>query len=82
MEICRKIDIHAHAIPFAQYEFIKGIEATEEDLFRLYDTIGVDRGVNMAAVASSIINEVRYKLENSTGIAVKAVNVYIDTIID
>ena len=25
MEICRKIDIHAHAIPFAQYEFIKGI---------------------------------------------------------
>ena len=45
MEICRKIDIHAHAIPFAQYEFIKGIEATEEDLFRLYDTIGVDHGV-------------------------------------
>ena len=43
--------------------------------------IGVDRGVNMAAVARSIMNEVSYKLQKNTGIPVKAVDVFIDTII-
>ena len=43
--------------------------------------IGVDHGVNMAAVSRSIIKEVRYKLERSTGVPVKSVDVYIDTII-
>lgn len=43
--------------------------------------IGVDHGVNMSAVARSIIKEVRYKLAKSTGVPVKSVDVYIDTII-
>ena len=43
--------------------------------------IGVDHGVNMAAVSRSIIKEVSYKLERSTGVPVKKVDVYIDTII-
>ena len=43
--------------------------------------IGVDRGVNMAAVARSIMNEVSYKLQKNTGVPVKAVDVFIDTII-
>lgn len=43
--------------------------------------IGVDHGVNMAAVSRSIMKEVRYKLERSTGVPVKNVDVYIDTII-
>ena len=43
--------------------------------------IGVDHGVNMAAVSRSIMNEVRYKLQNATGVPVKNVDVYIDTII-
>ncbi len=43
--------------------------------------IGVDHGVNMAAVSRSIMKEVRYKLQRSTGVAVKTVDVYIDTII-
>ena len=43
--------------------------------------IGVDHSVNMAAVARSIMNEVKYKLEKSTGVDVKSVDVYIDTII-
>ena len=43
--------------------------------------IGVDHGVNIAAVARSIINEVRWKLSNSAGVPVKNVDVYIDTII-
>lgn len=42
--------------------------------------IGVDRGVNMAAVSRSIMKEVRYKLEKSTGVPVKSVDVFIDTI--
>ena len=43
--------------------------------------IGVDHGVNMAAVSRSIMNEVSYKLSESTGVPVKRVHVYIDTII-
>ena len=43
--------------------------------------IGVDQGVNIAAVARSIMKEVKYKLTKNTGVPVKAVDVYIDTII-
>ena len=43
--------------------------------------IGVDHGVNICAVSRSIMNEVSYKLSKSTGVAVKKVDVYIDTII-
>ena len=43
--------------------------------------IGVDHGVNISAVSRSIMNEVKYKLEKSTGIPVNNVDVYIDTII-
>ena len=43
--------------------------------------IGVDHGVNISAVSRSIMNEVSYKLSKSTGVPVKRVDVYIDTII-
>ena len=43
--------------------------------------IGVDHGVNISAVSRSIMNEVKYKLTKSTGVAIKSVDVYIDTII-
>ena len=43
--------------------------------------IGVDQGVNISAVARSIMNEVSYKLSKATGMPVKSVDVYIDTII-
>lgn len=43
--------------------------------------IGVDYGVNMSAVSRSIMKEVSYKLRKSTGVPVKSVDVYIDTII-
>ena len=42
---------------------------------------GVDHGVNMSAVARSIIKEVSYKLSRSAGVPVRRVDVYIDTII-
>ena len=53
----------------------------DDDSVSLELHIGVDRGVNMAAVARSIMNEVSYKLQKTTGIPVKAVDVLIDTII-
>ena len=43
--------------------------------------IGVDHGVNMSAVAQSIMNEVSYKLSKSAGVPVRRVDVFIDTII-
>ena len=43
--------------------------------------IGVDHGVNISTVSRSIMNEVKYKLTKSTGVPVKSVDVYIDTII-
>lgn len=41
--------------------------------------IMVDNGVNLNAVASSIISEVRYVVTKHTGTQVRAVNVYIDS---
>ena len=43
--------------------------------------IGVDHGVNISAVSRSIMKEVGYKLNKSTGVPVKSVDVYVDTII-
>ena len=41
----------------------------------------VDNGVNLTAVANSIISEVRYVVTKTTGTPVRAVNVYIDSIV-
>lgn len=43
--------------------------------------IGVDQGVNISAVCRSIMNEVSYKLHKATGVPVKRVDVYVDSII-
>ena len=40
----------------------------------------VGDGVNLNAVGKSIIDEVRYMVQNSTGTEVRAVNVFIDSI--
>ena len=42
--------------------------------------IVVDAGVNLHAVANSIISEVRYVVHKHTGTKVRAVNVFIDAI--
>ena len=39
----------------------------------------VDNGVNLTAVGSSIISEVSYVVTKSTGTQVRAVNVYVDS---
>ena len=41
----------------------------------------VDNGVNLNAVATSIISEVRYVVTKTTGTTVRSVNVYIDSIV-
>ena len=41
--------------------------------------IMVGNGVNLNAVGNSIIDEVRYMVKNCTGTEVRAVNVYIDS---
>ena len=43
--------------------------------------IMVDNGVNLGAVGASIISEVRYVVNKCTGTQVRAVNVYIDSIV-
>lgn len=43
--------------------------------------IAVQYGMNMTAVARSIMNEVRYVVEHQTGIRVADVDVHIDSII-
>ena len=39
----------------------------------------VDQGVNLQAVAKSIISEVRYVVTNTTGTKVRNVNVFVDS---
>ena len=41
----------------------------------------VDNNVNLNAVGASIISEVRYVVTNCTGTEVRAVNVYIDSMV-
>ena len=43
--------------------------------------IMVDHGVNLNAVGSSIISEVRYVVTSTTGTQVRDVNVYIDSVV-
>ena len=43
--------------------------------------IGVDTGVPIQTIVSSIINEVDYKLEKSTGVPLKSIDVFVDAII-
>ena len=43
------------------------------------DSIIVDAGVNLTAVSSSIMSEVRYAVGNMTGAQVRAVDVYVDS---
>ena len=41
----------------------------------------VDHGVNLSAVGSSIISEVRYMVEKTTETKVRTINVYIDSMV-
>ena len=51
----------------------------EDDTISIDLHIMVDNGVNLSAVGASIISEVRYVVSKCTGTDVRAVNVYIDS---
>ncbi len=59
----------------------KGVKITfhEDDSLSIDLHIIVDNGVNLTAVGSSIIKEVSYVVTKCTGTQVRAVNVYIDS---
>ena len=61
----------------------KGVEVHfhDDESVSLELHIGVDQGVNISAVSRSIMKEVSYKLTKATGIPVKSVDVFVDTII-
>ena len=55
------------------------VEFNEDDSITIELHIMVDHGVNLTAVGESIISEVRYVVESTTGTKVRAVNVYMDS---
>ena len=55
------------------------IHFNEDNTISIDLHIMVDNGVNLNAVGASIISEVRYVVTKSTGTQVKAVNVFIDS---
>ena len=55
------------------------VEFHEDDTISIDLHIMVDNGVNLNAVGASIISEVRYVVAKCTGTAVRAVNVYVDS---
>ena len=61
----------------------KGVNVTfhEDDTISIDLHIMVDYGVNLNAVGASIISEVRYVVQNHTGTEVRAVNVYVDSMV-
>ena len=57
------------------------VEFHEDESISIDLHIMVDNGVNLGAVGASIISEVRYVVNKCTGTQVRAVNVYIDSIV-
>ena len=57
------------------------VEFHEDDSISIDLHIIVDNGVNLTAVGNSIISEVRYVVTKHTGTEVRAVNVYIDSMV-
>ena len=55
------------------------VEFHEDNTISIDLHIMVGNGVNLNAVGNSIIDEVRYMVKNCTGTEVRAVNVYIDS---
>ena len=51
----------------------------EDDAISIELHIVVDNGVNLTAVTNSIISEVRYNVNQLTGVEVRAVDVYVDS---
>ena len=57
------------------------VEFHEDESITIDLHIMVDNGVNLGAVGDSIISEVRYVVTKTTGTKVRAVNIFVDSII-
>ena len=57
------------------------VEFHEDDTISIDLHIMVGDGVNLQAIGSAIIEEVSYMVEKCTGTKVRAVNVYIDSLL-
>lgn len=57
------------------------IEYNDDGSVSLELHIAVDSGVNIPVICSSIIREVRYKIEEATSVPVKTVDVFVDSMI-
>ena len=55
------------------------VEFLEDGAISIDLHIIVDQGVNLAAVGASIVSEVRYTVQNTTGTEVRDVRVHIDS---
>ncbi len=57
----------------------KGVKVRTEDGKLIIDLhIMVAYGINIAAIVKSIVNEVKYAVEQSTGLDVQKINVFVD----
>ena len=61
----------------------KGVKvvSNDDDTVSIQLHIIVDNGVNLMAVSRSIMSEVRYNVSRITGVTVKSVDVYIDSMV-
>ena len=57
------------------------VEFHEDKTISIDLHIMVGDGVNLTAIGNAIIDEVRYMVEKCTGTQVRAVNVYIDSLV-
>ena len=57
------------------------VEFHEDNSISIDLHIIVDNGVNLTPVGNSIIEQVRYEVTKATGTEVRAVNVYIDSML-
>jgi uncharacterized alkaline shock family protein YloU len=60
----------------------RGVKITENDDggISIALHIAVDHGVNISAVCKSIMEEVRYNVESQTGIDVKTIDIYVESL--
>ena len=58
------------------------VEFHEDDTISIDLHIIVDHDVNLSAVGASIVSEVRYVVTKCTGTEVRAVNVYVDSMMN
>lgn len=58
-----------------------GVRFSEDGSISISLHIVVDHGVNLKVLATSIMNEVSYKVSKATGVPVKDVDVYVDSML-